>query len=167
METLLARTRFIRTTDLLSTSRYQVISINISYNDKRKLQTMTWKYCISLGRKGSLQTRYHGFGSSFYAPFQLVHFQHRSLEDTEILYQENSSRTEQPQTDGQTAVKVILKLLKPFVFQGQDWEELLPSLEFAYNDTTVIYRSDTLLPELRASSNRRYSTRAKKARPIR
>jgi hypothetical protein len=42
-----------------------------------------------------------------------------------------------PQTDGQSeaAVKVIQKLLKPFVFQGQDWEELLPSLEFAYNDT--------------------------------
>ena len=38
-----------------------------------------------------------------------------------------------PQTDGQSeaAVKVIQKLLKPFVFQGQDWEELLPSLEFA------------------------------------
>jgi len=43
-----------------------------------------------------------------------------------------------PQTDGQAeaAVKIIQKLLKPFVLQGQDWEELLPSLEFAYNDTT-------------------------------
>ena len=42
-----------------------------------------------------------------------------------------------PQTDGQSeaVVKVIQKLLKSFVFQGQDWEELLPSLEFAYNDT--------------------------------
>src|SRR5438477_9630348 len=42
-----------------------------------------------------------------------------------------------PLTDGQSeaAVKVIQKLLKPFVFQEQDWEELLPSLEFAYNDT--------------------------------
>ena len=42
-----------------------------------------------------------------------------------------------PQTDGQSeaAVKIIQKLLKPFVFQGQDWEKLLPSLEFAYNDT--------------------------------
>jgi hypothetical protein len=48
------------------------------------------------------------------------------------------STAEHPQTDGQAeaAVKVIQKLLRPFVFQGQDWEELLPSLEFAYNDTT-------------------------------
>ena len=48
------------------------------------------------------------------------------------------STAEHPQTDGQAeaAVKIIQKLLKPFVFQGQDWEELLPSLEFAYNDTT-------------------------------
>ena len=48
------------------------------------------------------------------------------------------STAEHPQTDGQAeaAVKVIQKLLKPFVFQGQDWEELLHSLEFAYNDTT-------------------------------
>ena len=48
------------------------------------------------------------------------------------------STAEHPQTDGQAeaAVKVIQKLLKPFVFQGEDWEELLPSLEFAYNDTT-------------------------------
>src|SRR5438045_7100625 len=47
------------------------------------------------------------------------------------------STTAHPQTDGQSeaAVKVIQKLLKPFVFQGQDWEELLPSLKFAYNDT--------------------------------
>ena len=47
------------------------------------------------------------------------------------------STTTHPQTDGQSeaAVKVIQKLLKLFVFQGQDWEELLPSLEFAYNDT--------------------------------
>jgi len=47
------------------------------------------------------------------------------------------STAEHPQTDGQAeaAVKVIQKLLKPFVFQGQDWEELLPTLEFAYNDT--------------------------------
>src|SRR5204863_6844682 len=35
-----------------------------------------------------------------------------------------------PQTDGQAeaAVKVIQKLLNPFVFQEQDWEDLLPSL---------------------------------------
>src|SRR5947207_11218044 len=47
------------------------------------------------------------------------------------------STAEHPQTDGQSeaAVKVVQKLLKPFVFQGQDWEELLPSLEFAYNNT--------------------------------
>jgi hypothetical protein len=47
------------------------------------------------------------------------------------------STAEHPQTDGQAeaAVKIIQKLLRPFVFQGQDWEELLPSLEFAYNDT--------------------------------
>ena len=48
------------------------------------------------------------------------------------------STAEHPQTDGQAeaAVKVIQKLLRPFVFQGQDWEELLPSLKFAYNNTT-------------------------------
>ena len=42
-----------------------------------------------------------------------------------------------PQTDGQAeaTVKVIQKLLKPLVFQEQYWEDLLPSLEFAYNDT--------------------------------
>jgi transposase InsO family protein len=47
------------------------------------------------------------------------------------------STAEHPQTDGQSeaAVKTIQKLLRPFVFQEQDWEELLPSLEFAYNDT--------------------------------
>ena len=43
-----------------------------------------------------------------------------------------------PQTDGQAeaTVKIIQKMLRPFVFQGQDWEQLLPTLEFAYNDTT-------------------------------
>ena len=42
-----------------------------------------------------------------------------------------------PQTDGQSeaTVKIVQKLIKPFCFQEQDWEELLPSLEFAYNDT--------------------------------
>ena len=41
-----------------------------------------------------------------------------------------------PQTDDQSeaVVKIIQKLLKSFIFQGQDWEELLPSLEFIYND---------------------------------
>ena len=55
------------------------------------------------------------------------------------------STAEHPQTDGQSeaAVKVIQKLLRPFVFQGQDWEELLPSLEFAYNDTTQSSTSQT------------------------
>src|SRR5947207_8177265 len=48
------------------------------------------------------------------------------------------STAEHPQTDGQAeaTVKTIQKMLRPFVFQGQDWEELLPTLEFAYNDTT-------------------------------
>jgi hypothetical protein len=55
-----------------------------------------------------------------------------------LLVQLLMSTTEHPQTDGQAeaAVKVIQKLLRPFVFQGQDWEELLPTLEFTYNDTT-------------------------------
>ena len=44
---------------------------------------------------------------------------------------------EHPQTDSQVeaTVKIIQKMLRPFVFQGQDWEGLLPTLEFAYNDT--------------------------------
>ena len=47
------------------------------------------------------------------------------------------STAEHPQTDGQSeaTVKTIQKLIRPFVFQEQDWEMLLPSLEFAYNDT--------------------------------
>ena len=47
------------------------------------------------------------------------------------------STSAHPQTDGQSeaTVKIIQKLLKPFCLQEQDWEELLPSLEFAYNDT--------------------------------
>src|SRR5438046_9003992 len=47
------------------------------------------------------------------------------------------STAEHPQTDGQAeaTVKTIQKMLRPFVFQGQDWKELLPTLEFAYNDT--------------------------------
>jgi hypothetical protein len=47
------------------------------------------------------------------------------------------STSSHSQTDGQSeaAVKIIQKLLRPFVLQGQDWEKLLPSLEFAYNDT--------------------------------
>ena len=47
------------------------------------------------------------------------------------------STAEHPQTDGQSeaTVKIIQKLIRPFAFQEQDWETLLPSLEFAYNDT--------------------------------
>ena len=47
------------------------------------------------------------------------------------------STADHPQTDGQSeaAVKVIQRLLYLFVYQDQDWEELLPTLEFAYNDT--------------------------------
>ena len=47
------------------------------------------------------------------------------------------STADHPQTDDQSevAIKVIQKLLHPFVYQDQDWEELLPTLEFAYNDT--------------------------------
>jgi hypothetical protein len=55
------------------------------------------------------------------------------------------STSAHPQTDGQSeaAVKIIQKLLKPFCFQGQDWEELLPSLEFAYNDTKQTSTKET------------------------
>jgi hypothetical protein len=47
------------------------------------------------------------------------------------------STAEHPQTDGQSeaTVKIVQKLIRPFAFQHQDWETLLPSLEFAYNDT--------------------------------
>ena len=47
------------------------------------------------------------------------------------------STAEYPQTNGQLeeTVKIIQKLIRPFVFQDQDWETLLPSLEFVYNDT--------------------------------
>jgi hypothetical protein len=47
------------------------------------------------------------------------------------------STAEHPQTDGQSeaTVKIVQKLIRPFAFQEQDWETLLPSLEFAYNDT--------------------------------
>ena len=47
------------------------------------------------------------------------------------------STAEHPQTDGQSeaTVKIVQKLIRPFAFQDQDWETLLPSLEFAYNDT--------------------------------
>jgi len=41
-----------------------------------------------------------------------------------------------PQIDDQSevAVKIIQKLIRSLVFQDQDWETLLSSLEFAYND---------------------------------
>jgi hypothetical protein len=47
------------------------------------------------------------------------------------------STAEHPQMDGQAeaTVKTIQKMLRPFVFQGHNWEELLPTLEFVYNDT--------------------------------
>ena len=47
------------------------------------------------------------------------------------------STADHPQTDGQSeaTVKIVQKLIRPFAFQEQDWETLLPSLEFAYNDT--------------------------------
>jgi hypothetical protein len=55
------------------------------------------------------------------------------------------STSAHPQTDGQSeaTVKIIQKLLKPFCFQEQDWEELLPSLEFAYNDTRQSSTNET------------------------
>ena len=47
------------------------------------------------------------------------------------------STAEHPQIDGQSeaTIKIVQKLIRPFAFQDQDWETLLPSLEFAYNDT--------------------------------
>ena len=55
------------------------------------------------------------------------------------------STSAHPQTDGQSeaTVKIIQKLLKPFCLQDQDWEELLPSLEFAYNDTKQSSTNET------------------------
>src|SRR5579859_301445 len=47
------------------------------------------------------------------------------------------SIAEHPQTDGQSeaTVKTIQKMIRPFVLENQDWEDILPILEFAYNDT--------------------------------
>ena len=47
------------------------------------------------------------------------------------------STVDHPQTDCQSevAIKIIQKLLHPFVYQDQDWEELLLTLEFTYHDT--------------------------------
>jgi hypothetical protein len=47
------------------------------------------------------------------------------------------STTEHPQINGQSEamVKIVQKLIRPFAFRDQDWETLLSSLEFAYNDT--------------------------------
>ena len=55
------------------------------------------------------------------------------------------STASHPQTDGQSeaAVKIIQKLLKPFCIQDQDWEQLLPALEFAYNDTKQTSTKET------------------------
>ena len=46
------------------------------------------------------------------------------------------STAEHPQTDGQSEaiIKIVQKLIRPFAFQNQDWEMLLPSIEFTYND---------------------------------
>src|SRR5947207_11059299 len=46
------------------------------------------------------------------------------------------STAEHPQTDEQSEapIKIVQKLIRPFAFQDQDWETLLSSLEFAYND---------------------------------
>ena len=46
------------------------------------------------------------------------------------------SMAEHLQIDGQSeaTVKIVQKLIRSFAFQDQDWETLLPSLEFAYND---------------------------------
>jgi hypothetical protein len=52
------------------------------------------------------------------------------------------STAEHPQTDGQgeAAVKVVQKLLRPFVFEGQDWEELLPSLPITIRHNHLLVR---------------------------
>ena len=64
------------------------------------------------------------------------------------------------QTDGQSeaVVKVIQKLLKSFMFQGQDLGgiAILPRIRVQWH-STIIYWSDSFLFKLRASSNRRYS----------
>ena len=64
---------------------------------------------------------------------------------TALGIQIRMSTAAHPQTDGQSEamVKIIQKLLKPFCFQDQDWEELLPSLEFAYNDTKQSSTTET------------------------
>jgi hypothetical protein len=45
----------------------------------------------------------------------------------------------------EATVKVIQKLLHPFIYQDQDWEELLtlPTLEFPYNDTKQLITRET------------------------
>jgi hypothetical protein len=55
------------------------------------------------------------------------------------------STSSHPQTDGQSeaTVNIIQKLLKSFCLQDQDWEKLLPSLEFAYNNTKQSGTSET------------------------
>ena len=55
------------------------------------------------------------------------------------------STAEHPQTDGQSeaTVKLIQKMLRPFTICGRDWEELLPSLEFAYNNTVQSSTKET------------------------
>lgn len=50
-----------------------------------------------------------------------------------------------PQTDGQSEaiVKTIQQMLRPYLIRGSDWEQLLPALEFAYNNTVQASTKET------------------------
>jgi hypothetical protein len=68
------------------------------------------------------------------------------------------SMADHPQTDGQSeaVVKVIQKLLRPFVYQDQDWEELLPTLGNGIclqRYKVVDHSGNTILPQLWVSSD--------------
>lgn len=82
--------------------------------------------------------RYHGLPDSIISdrdPKFTAHFW-KALQK-ELGVRLLMSTAEHPQTDGQaeSTVKIIQKMLRPFTIQGADWEELLPLLEFAYNNT--------------------------------
>jgi hypothetical protein len=82
--------------------------------------------------------RYHGLPDSIVSdrdPKFTSHFW--SALKKELGIKMLMSTAEHPQTDGQSeaTVKLIQKMLRPFTINGSDWEELLPSLEFAYNNT--------------------------------
>lgn len=82
--------------------------------------------------------RYHGLPDSIVSdrdPKFTSHFW--SALQKELGVHLLMSTADHPQTDGQSeaTVKIIQKMLKPFTIQGTDWEELLPSLEFTYNNT--------------------------------